>query len=94
MSNLLIIANNVSNIGMLSIDIGTKKEINAGPLNSSKVITAIINPIKVAQSPAKILAGLKLCSKNPKVDPNIIRVKTITKLPYLPWKKPIIAIVI
>ena len=57
LSNLLIIANDVSKIGIPKIVIGIKNEINAGPLNSNKVITAIINPINVAQSPANILAG-------------------------------------
>ena len=37
-----------------------KKDIKAGPLNSNNVITAIINPIKVAPSPANIFAGWKL----------------------------------
>ena len=83
-SNLLIIANKVSSIGIAKIDTGTKNEINAGPLNSSKVIIPIINPINVAQSPANILAGWKLCNKNPNVDPNMISVSVKTKLPYLP----------
>ena len=94
LNNLLIIANKVSSIGILNIDIGTKNDINAGPLNSSNVIIAIINPRNVAQSPANILAGLKLCNKNPKVEPSISNVKIITRLPYLPWKNPIIAIVV
>ena len=72
---------------------GTKNDISAGPLNSSKVITPIMKPMNVAQSPANIFAGWKLCNKNPKVDPNIINVNIITKLPYLPWKNPIIPIV-
>ena len=94
---LLIIANKVSSIGIPNIVTGTKNDINAGPLNSSNVITAIINPINVAPSPANIFAllnGLKLWTKNPKVEPNIISVNIITRLPNLPWKKPIIAIVI
>ena len=77
-------ANKVSSIGILKIETGIKNEIRAGPLNSNSVITAIMKPIYVAQSPAKILAGLKLCSKKPNVEPSIINVNNITKLPYLP----------
>ena len=89
-----MIANKVSKIGIPRIVNGTKNDIKAGPLNSSNVIIEIINPMNVAQSPAKIVAGLKLCSKNPNVEPNIISVNVITKLPYLAWKNPIMAIVI
>ena len=62
---LLIIANNVSSIGIASIASGTNNDINAGPLNSSNVITDIMNPKNVEQSNAKIFAGWKLNNKNP-----------------------------
>ena len=79
-----MIANKVSKIGIAKIDTGTKKDIKAGPLNSSNVIIAMMNPMKVAPSPANIFAGWKLWNQNPSVDPNIISVNVITKLPNLP----------
>ena len=52
-----MIANRVSSIGIPNIVTGTKKEISAGPLNSKRVMTLIMNPMNVAQSPANIFAG-------------------------------------
>ena len=43
----LIIANNVSNIGIAKIVIGTKKEVSAGPLNSNREIIANYGSYKV-----------------------------------------------
>ena len=52
-----MIAKDVSKIGIPKIIKGTNKDVKAAPLNSSKVIMEIINPIKVAESPANIFAG-------------------------------------
>ena len=49
-------------------------------LNPNKVITDIINPKNIDPvSPINILAGLKLCFKNPSVLPSIINVITTVK---------------
>ena len=52
-----MIANKVSSIGIPKIIRGTNKLVKAGPLNSRRVITAIIKPKYMAQSPQNILAG-------------------------------------
>ena len=92
-SLLLIIAQKVSSIGTTKMQSGIIIEDVSIDLNPSKVITAIINPKNIEpESPINILAGLKLWSKNPKVEPNIINVST-TDNPILPWRYAIIPIV-
>ena len=68
---LLIIANNVSNIGIASITIGAIKTTTVYVLATPTIaITAIINPINCAPtSPTKVLAGYLLNGKNPAVPP-------------------------
>ena len=75
------------------INIGIKNEVSVAVLNPNNAITAIINPKNIdPESPANILAGLKLWTKNPKVEPNITKVNTQSKL-SLPWIAAIIPMV-
>ena len=58
---MINIANNVSNIGIANINNGIIKDVIVTFLNPNKAITEIINPINIdPESPANILAGLKL----------------------------------
>ena len=85
-----MIANKVSSIGIARIISGIINDVIVTFLNPNKAITAIINPMKLEpQSPANIVAGLKLYTKNPKVDPNIVKASTKSN-PVFPW---IIAII-
>ena len=91
--NLLRIANDVSNIGIASINRGIIKEVRVTLLKPSKAITAIMKPMnREPESPAKMLAGWKLWTKNPKTEPNIIKVKIKSK-PVFPIIIAIIPIV-
>ena len=90
---LLIIANIVSKIGIAKTSNGINKDVIVTFLNPRRAITAIINPKNMEpESPAKMVAGLKLWTKNPKVEPNITKVKTQSKL-SLPWIAAIIPMV-
>ena len=93
--NLLSIANNVSNIGINNIKIGIRNDVSVAVLNPNNDITATINPKNILPvSPIKMLAGLKLYFKNPRVDPNIMRQSINPKLSVLPNNMEIIIIVI
>ena len=83
-------ANNVSRIGTARIASGAKIDVITVVLNPNKDITEITYPINMApESPAKILAGLKLWNKKPKVLPNIIKAKVNSSPVNLSWKKHI-----
>ena len=87
---LLIIANNVSKIGIAKIRSGIIIEVIVTFLNPKSAIIAIINPKNIEPlSPINILAGLKLYTRNPKVDPSIINVNTKSS----PADPPIVAII-
>ena len=76
---LLIIANNVSNIGIASITIGAINTTNVYVLATPTIaITAIINPINCAPtSPTNVFAGNLLNGKNPAVPPASAVIKNI-----------------
>ena len=74
---LLIIANNVSNIGIASITIGAINTTNVYVL-ATPTIAAIINPINCAPtSPTNVFAGNLLNGKNPAVPPASAVIKNI-----------------
>lgn len=76
---LLIIANNVSNIGIASITIGAINTTNVYVLATPTIaITAIIIPINCAPtSPTNVFAGNLLNGKNPAVPPASAVIKNI-----------------
>ncbi len=77
---LLIIAKTVSKIGSPSASTGIISVIAVVPFNVPSIdMAARTNPKKYAPvSPIKILAGLKLWGKNPKLEPANIIDKTAT----------------
>ena len=89
-----MIANNVSSIGNANINAGITNDVIVTVLNPSNIITLIITPKNVEPvSPINILAGGKLCTKKPSVDPNIIRERIMSNPPNLFNMIAIIAIV-
>ncbi len=90
----LTIANAVSKSGTPKIITGTINDVKVTFLKPNKEIIAIIKPRNMEPvSPRKILAGWKLYSKKPSVDPSIIKLKTTSKPSVLPIIKAIIPIV-
>ena len=84
----------MSSIGIANNNNGIINDVSVNVLNPINIIIEIISPINVEPaSPIYILAGGKLCTKYPKVAPNIIIEIIISKPPNLFNINPIIAVV-
>ena len=83
-NSLLKIASTVSKIGIANIVIGITNDVRVATLKPRRAIIDIINPKKrLPESPINIFAGGKLKTKKPRVLPNMIKDKIISKPPIL-----------